>query len=50
MTYSYCMDTVENLNLERFMGRWYVISAIPNFVERDCINSYDDYELNEETP
>ena len=40
------MDTVENLNLERFMGRWYVISAVPSFAEKGCTNAYDDYTLN----
>ena len=38
---------VSNLDIEKFMGRWYVISLIPNWIE-DGTNSYDDYSLNED--
>jgi len=41
------MNTVENLDLEKFMGKWYVISNIPNFIEKNHQNSYDIYSLNE---
>ena len=30
------------------MGRWYVISLIPNWIEQGGENSYDDYFLNED--
>ena len=40
------MDTVDNIDVPRFMGKWYVISTIPNFVERGCENAYDIYTLN----
>jgi len=40
------MDTVNNIDIPRFMGKWYVISTIPNFVERGCENAYDIYTLN----
>ena len=40
------MDTVNNIDVPRFMGKWYVISTIPNFVERGCENAYDIYTLN----
>ena len=40
--------TVENLDIEKFMGRWYVISLIPNWIEKDATNSYDDYKLNDD--
>tara|TARA_B100001250_G_C19617458_1_gene707812 strand:+ start:420 stop:923 length:504 start_codon:yes stop_codon:yes gene_type:complete len=40
------MNTVENLDIDRFMGKWYVISNIPNFVEKGCKNAYDIYTLN----
>ena len=39
---------VKNLDLERFMGRWYVLALIPNWIEGDGANSYDDYELNKD--
>ena len=38
---------VQDLDIERFMGRWYVISIIPNWVE-DGTDSYDDYTLNKD--
>ena len=39
---------VENLDIERFMGRWYVFALIPNWIEEGGTNSYDDYVLNED--
>ena len=39
-------NVVTNLDLEKFMGRWYVIALIPNWIEEDGMNSYDDYSLN----
>ena len=38
----YSHPVVENLNLEKFMGRWYVISLIPNWIEENATNSFDD--------
>jgi apolipoprotein D and lipocalin family protein len=35
--------TVEQLDLERFMGRWYVIASIPTFMERDAHNADETY-------
>ena len=40
------METVKNLDIDRFMGKWYVISLIPNFVEKNAESSYDYYSLN----
>ena len=42
------METVQNLDIEKFMGKWNVISTIPNFFEKGCYNSYDLYSLNED--
>ena len=44
----YCisMNTVKNLDLKKFMGKWYVIANIPNFIEKNHQNSYDIYSLN----
>ena len=39
---------VKNLDINKFMGRWYVISLIPNWIEEGATNSYDDYKLNED--
>ena len=37
----YCisMNTVKNLDLKKFMGKWYVIANIPNFIEKNHQNS-----------
>ena len=39
---------VADIDIERFMGKWYVISLIPNFVEKGCTNSTDTYTLNKD--
>ena len=39
---------VDSLDISRFMGRWYVIALIPNWIEEGCSNSYDDYKLNKD--
>ena len=44
----YSHPTVSNLDLEQFMGRWYVIGLVPNWIEENCTNSYDDYKLNKD--
>ena len=44
----FAMKTVEQLNIKRFMGKWYVISAIPNFIEKGCEDAYDIYTLNKD--
>lgn len=41
-------QTVKNLDIEKFMGKWYVISAIPTFVEKGCSDAYDIYTLKED--
>lgn len=42
------MDTVEYVDLNRFMGRWYVIGIIPNFIEKNAVNGIETYTLNED--
>ena len=39
---------IDSLNLEKFMGKWYVISLIPNYFEKGAENAYDYYELNDD--
>ncbi|MDI1318740.1 MAG: lipocalin family protein, partial [bacterium] len=35
--------TVASVDLDRYMGRWYVISHVPYFLERGKVASYDTY-------
>jgi apolipoprotein D and lipocalin family protein len=36
---------VEKVDLERFMGDWYVIASIPTFIETDAYNAVESYRL-----
>ena len=50
MTLSACststpIRTVPQVELQRFMGDWYVIANIPTFIERDAHNAIESYEL-----
>ena len=38
---------VKNVDIERFMGKWYVIAIIPNWIEKNPYNSIEEYSLNE---
>ena len=42
------MNTVEQVDLERFMGPWYVIANIPTFLEKEAYNAIETYELNDD--
>ena len=42
------MQTVDYVDVQRFMGPWYVIANIPTFLERDAHNAVETYELNED--
>lgn len=48
ITQIFAFNTVNNLEIEKFMGKWYVISAIPTFAEKGCTDAYDIYTLNED--
>jgi apolipoprotein D and lipocalin family protein len=38
--------TVDSVDLERYMGRWYEIAALPNFFQRQCVrDTTADYRL-----
>ncbi len=39
------LKTVENVQLDRYMGDWNVIANIPNWIEKDCISSIESYAL-----
>lgn len=40
------METVEYVDLPRFMGDWYVVANIPTFIEQGAYNAVESYELN----
>ena len=40
------IKTVSQVDLDRFMGRWYVIAAIPTLIETDPYNPVEHYEKN----
>ena len=42
------MKTVEYVELERFMGSWYVIANIPTFLEKGAHNAVETYELDDD--
>jgi apolipoprotein D and lipocalin family protein len=42
------LEPVSYVDLERFMGDWYVIAHIPTFIERNAHNAIESYELDGE--
>ena len=40
--------TEPQVDLQRFMGDWYVIASIPTFVERGAHNAVESYSLKED--
>ncbi len=40
------LRTVEKVDLERFMGTWYVIACIPTFIETEAFNAIEEYRLD----
>jgi apolipoprotein D and lipocalin family protein len=41
------LNTVDYVNIEKFMGKWYVVKVIPTFAEKNAVNAIEYYELNE---
>ncbi|GAB2590674.1 lipocalin family protein [Dyella jejuensis] len=39
------MPHVDHLDLQRYMGAWYVIAAIPSYPERHAYNAVESYAL-----
>jgi apolipoprotein D and lipocalin family protein len=37
------LPVVENVDVERFMGKWYVLANIPTFMERGAYNAVEAY-------
>lgn len=42
------MATVQSVDLQRFMGDWYVVGNIPTFLEKDIYNAVENYTLNDD--
>ncbi|MGD2128978.1 MAG: lipocalin family protein [Lysobacterales bacterium] len=42
------LETVDHVDLERFMGDWYVIANIPTFIEEDAYNAVESYRLEDD--
>lgn len=40
------LKTVEKVDLNRYMGPWYVIACIPTFIETEAYNAIEDYRLD----
>jgi len=40
------IQPVDNVNLQRFMGDWYVIACIPTFIETKAYNAVESYRLD----
>lgn len=38
----------ENVELDRFMGRWYVVANIPTFIEKGAHNAIETYRMNKD--
>ena len=41
------LEPVESVDLERFMGDWYVIANIPTAIEKQAHNAVESYQLND---
>ena len=39
---------VSSVDLDRFMGRWYVIANIPTFLEKGAHNAVESYAMNDD--
>ena len=39
------VETVPRVDLQRFMGDWFVIAAIPTFIEKNAYNAIESYRL-----
>jgi apolipoprotein D and lipocalin family protein len=40
------LKTVDNVDIVRFMGAWYVIACIPTFIETEAYNGVETYRLD----
>jgi apolipoprotein D and lipocalin family protein len=42
------LKTVSHVDLERFMGDWYVIANIPTFLEKNSYSAIESYRLDDD--
>ena len=42
------MQTVDKVDIKRFMGDWYVIANIPTFLEKGAHNAVETYRLDDD--
>jgi len=42
------LQTVERVDLQRFMGDWYVIASIPTSIEKGAHNAIESYRLDDD--
>jgi apolipoprotein D and lipocalin family protein len=42
------METVDYVDIDRFMGDWYVIANIPTFVEKGAHNAVENYSVDDD--
>ena len=42
------IKTVDYVDLNRFMGKWYVIANIPTFIEKDAFNAVEHYQMDKD--
>ncbi|MFP4547269.1 MAG: lipocalin family protein [Fidelibacterota bacterium] len=42
------MDTVKQVDINKFMGDWYVQGIIPNFIEKGAANGVESYQLKKD--
>jgi apolipoprotein D and lipocalin family protein len=42
------IPTMEKVNLQRFMGDWYVIANIPTFIEKGAHNAVESYRIDDD--
>ena len=42
------LKTVDQVDISKFMGDWYVIAAIPTLIEKQSYNAIERYELNQD--
>jgi apolipoprotein D and lipocalin family protein len=40
------LKTVDNVDIKRFMGPWYIIACIPTFIETEAYNGVETYRLD----
>lgn len=47
-SYETPVPQAKDVELKRFMGKWYVIANIPTFIEKGAHNAVENYEMNED--